>query len=66
MQFRDTGQFEMTSKRGRPSRDPDVTIVRKILVHLSGDNYYAVRAFVGFLHNDPTVASRFAWRPHTV
>jgi hypothetical protein len=113
-QFRDTWQFELTSERGRPFRDPDAAIIRKILIHLSRDNWYAVltradgwyiqvgygeqagtrpgwyalerrdgapdqhfrtdltdveevvRAFVGFLHDDPTVTSRFAWRPYLV
>jgi hypothetical protein len=35
-------RFELTSARGRPFGDPDVEIVRKILVHLSADNYYAI------------------------
>lgn len=113
-QFRDAWQFELTSERGRPLRDPDTAIIRKTLIHLSRDNYFAVltraddwyiqvgygeqagtrpgwyalerrdgapdqhfrtdltdieeviRAFVGFLHNDPTLTSRYAWRPHTV
>jgi hypothetical protein len=25
-----------------------------------------IRAFVGFLHDDPTLARRFLWRPFTV
>jgi hypothetical protein len=25
-----------------------------------------IRAFVGFLHSDPTLPSRYTWRPHTV
>jgi hypothetical protein len=41
-QFRDTWQFELTSERGRPFHDPDAAIIRKILVHLSRDNYFAV------------------------
>jgi hypothetical protein len=111
---RDSWRFELTSARGRPFRDPDSDVVRRVLVHLSPDNYYAVltraddwyvqvgygeqagtrsgwyalerrdgtpdqhyraeltnveevvRAFVGFLENDPTMAVRFPWRPYTV
>ncbi len=112
-QFRDSWRSELTSERGRPFRDPDVATIRKILVALSRDNYFAVLsradgwyiqvgygeqadtrpgwyalerrdgapdqhfrtdvtdieevigAFVGFLHHDPTLTSRYAWRPHT-
>jgi hypothetical protein len=110
--FRETWQFELTAERSRPFRDPTPAIVRKILVHLSRDNSYAVltradgwylqvgygqpagtragwyalerqegsphrhfrtevsdideviKAFVGFIDNDPTLISRFTWRPY--
>jgi len=109
---RETWRFELTSEHGRPFRDPDPGIVRKILVRLSRDNSYAVltrvdgwyvqvgygepagvrpgwyalerrdgspdrhfrtelsdveeviKAFVGFLEDDPTLLSRFVWRPY--
>lgn len=105
-------RFELTSERGHPFRDPDPETVRKVLVRLSRDNYFAiltradgwyvqagygeqagtrpgwyalerqdgamerhfrteisdiaevVRAFVEFLHGDPTLTARFAWRPY--
>jgi hypothetical protein len=111
---RDSWRFKLTSARGRPFQDPDSDLIRRVLVHLSPDNYYAVltraddwyvqvgygeqagtrsggyalerqdgapdqhyraeltdieevvRAFVGFLEDDPTIAVRFPWRPYTV
>ena len=35
-------QFELTSERGRPFRDPDAATIRKVLVRLSRANYFAV------------------------
>jgi hypothetical protein len=112
--FRDAWQFELESERGRPFGDPDASVIRKVLVALSRDNWYAIltraddwyiqvgygeqagtrpgwyalerrdgapdqhfrtdltdieeiiRAFVGFLHPDPTLTSRYPWRPYTV
>lgn len=40
--FQESWRFELTSARGRPFRDPDADLVRRVLVHLSTDNYYAV------------------------
>ena len=105
-------RFELTSKRGHPFRDPSPETLRKVLVRLSPDNYFAiltradgwyvqagygqqagtrpgwyalerrdgaserhfrteisdiaevVRAFVEFLHGDPALTARFAWRPY--
>ena len=31
-------QFELTSERGRPCRDPDPDVVRRVLLGLSADN----------------------------
>ncbi|MEV8516875.1 hypothetical protein [Dactylosporangium sp. NPDC051484] len=107
-------RFELTSARGRPFRDPDPDVVRRVLVQVSADYYFAVltraddwdiqvgygeragtrpgwyaldrrdsapdqryraevtnveeviRAFVGFLEDNPTVALRFPWRPYAV
>ena len=39
---REPWRFELTSARGRPFRDPDADLVRRVLVHLSTGNYYAM------------------------
>jgi hypothetical protein len=38
----ETWSYELQSERSRPLRDPDHDLIRKVLVHLSRDNYYAV------------------------
>lgn len=40
--FRESWCFKLTSARGRSSQDPDADLIRRILVRLSPDNYYAV------------------------
>ncbi|MEV4511576.1 hypothetical protein AB0K00_21695 [Dactylosporangium sp. NPDC049525] len=40
--FRESWSFELTSEHGRPFRDPDADLVRRVLVHLSPGNRYAV------------------------
>lgn len=40
--FRESWRFKLTSARGRPFQDPDADLIRRVLVHLSSDNYYAV------------------------
>jgi hypothetical protein len=35
-------RFELTSERGRTFHDPDADTVRKVLVRLSNDNYFAI------------------------
>jgi hypothetical protein len=39
---REAWSFELKSERGRPFRDPDADVIRRVLVRLSRNNYYAV------------------------
>ncbi|MFC4046777.1 IS6 family transposase [Dactylosporangium siamense] len=40
--FRESWTFELASEHRRPFRDPDADLVRRVLVHLSSGNRYAV------------------------
>jgi hypothetical protein len=56
--YREEWRFELTSARGRPFRDPDADLIRRVVVQLSAENYYATltRAdgwYVQAAHGEP-------------